>query len=356
MNRFLTTKNRAAVLTILAGVALSGCFFEGETTTSQEVATGNGRLEATEILVAAKGAGRIVEMRVDEGDWVDAKEVLARIDSETLISQLKQAKAQLEQAKTAVGSARAQLRLRQSEKAALEATLLQRKAELEAAKSRYERTLALSGEGAASKQEQEDTLARLLSAEAAVSAASAQIAAAEAAVTAARTQIVSAESSVEAAEAQVEYIQTLIRDNTLTAPRAGRVQYRIAQPGEVVGSGGRVVSLLDLSEVYMTFFLPTAQAGKVALGAEALIVLDAAPNYAIPAHISYVSDVAQFTPKTVETAKEREKLMFRIKARVDPDLLKRYTEQIKAGLPGRVWVKLKPEAPWPSELSDKARP
>ena len=355
MTRFLPPKGKIALLALLAGLSLNGCFSEGKTE-QEGVATGNGRIEATEILVAAKGAGRIAEVMVGEGDWVDAGAALARIDSEALMSQLKQAEAQFEQAKAAVGSARAQLSLRQSEKAALEAALLQRKAELAAAKSRHERTLALSSEGAASKQEQEENLARLLSAEAAASAALSQIAAAEAAVTAASAQIVSAESMVEAAGAQVEYIRTVIGENTLTAPRAGRIQYRIAQPGEIVGSGGRVLSLLDLSEVYMTFFLPTVQAGRVTLGAEALIVLDAAPDYAVPARISYVADVAQFTPKTVETASEREKLMFRIKARIDPELLKRYTKQIKTGLPGRVWVKLNPQAPWPKDLSDKAQP
>ena len=124
----------------------------------------------------------------------------------------------------------------------------------------------------------------------------------------AKSQIVSAEALVEAAQATVERIQADLDDSVLKAPRDGRVQYRVVQPGEVVAAGGAVLNMVDLSDVYMTFFLPTSDAGRVALGAEARIVLDAAPEYVIPARISYVADVAQFTPKTVETEDERQKL------------------------------------------------
>jgi len=107
---------------------------------------------------------------------------------------------------------------------------------------------------------------------------------------------------------------------------------------------------VDLSDVYMTFFLPTASAGKVALGAEVRLVLDALPQIVIPARVSYVADVAQFTPKTVETASEREKLMFRIKAQLPPELLKKHIEHVKTGLPGMAYVRLDPNAQWPARL------
>ena len=155
-----------------------------------------------------------------------------------------------------------------------------------------------------------------------------------------RTQIAGAQSAVEAARANVERIQADIKDSALKSPRDGRVQYRVAQPGEVVGAGGRVLSLVDLSDVYMTFFLPTAVAGRVALGTEVRLVLDAAPQYVIPAKVSFVADVAQFTPKTVETASEREKLMFRIRAQIPVELLKKYITQVKTGLPGMAYVRL----------------
>jgi HlyD family secretion protein len=153
--------------------------------------------------------------------------------------------------------------------------------------------------------------------------------------------------------ATVERIKADIADSDLKAPRDGRVQYRVAQPFEVVGAGGRVLNLVDLSDVYMTFFLPTDQAGRLTLGSEVRLVLDAAPEYVIPARVSFVADVAQFTPKTVETAEEREKLMFRIKAHIPPDLLRRYIKQVKTGLPGMAYVRLDPQAPWPPHLQVK---
>ncbi len=101
----------------------------------------------------------------------------------------------------------------------------------------------------------------------------------------------------------------------------------------------------------MVFFLPETIAGKVALGSEVRIVLDAAPNYVIPAKVSFVSSTAQFTPKTVETASERQKLMFRVKANIDRELLKKHLKQVKTGLPGMAWLKLNPPAEWPKKLT-----
>jgi HlyD family secretion protein len=131
------------------------------------------------------------------------------------------------------------------------------------------------------------------------------------------------------------------------------VQYRVAQPGEVLGAGGKVLNLVDLTDVYMIFFLPERQAGRVALGSEVRLVIDAAPQYVIPARVSYVASVAQFTPKTVETASEREKLMFRVKARIDPELLRKHLEQVKTGVPGMAYLRLDPQAAWPAHLAIK---
>jgi HlyD family secretion protein len=128
------------------------------------------------------------------------------------------------------------------------------------------------------------------------------------------------------------------------------VQFRIAEPGEVLNAGGKVLNMVDLADVYMTFFLPTAEAGRVRMGADARLVLDAVPHLVIPARVTFVADVAQFTPKTVETAEERQKLMFRIKAHIDPELLKKYIRSVKTGLPGVAYVQLDPQVPWPAHL------
>jgi HlyD family secretion protein len=121
----------------------------------------------------------------------------------------------------------------------------------------------------------------------------------------------------------------------------------------VLAAGGKLLSLVDLADVYMTFFLPETVAGRVALGADARIILDAAPQYVIPATISFVASTAQFTPKTVETESERQKLMFRVKAQIDRDLLQKHLKQLKTGLPGVAWVRIDQNVEWPAELTVK---
>jgi len=113
----------------------------------------------------------------------------------------------------------------------------------------------------------------------------------------------------------------ILADLTPFSARSGRVQYLIHRVGEVVGAGERIGTVLDLKDVYMTIYLPAAQAGQLALGDEARMTLDPFPQYVVPATVSFVATDAQFTPKTVETAEERAKLMFRIKLQIDPLLL-----------------------------------
>jgi HlyD family secretion protein len=190
-------------------------------------------------------------------------------------------------------------------------------------------------------------------AESALNAAKAQATAAQAAIEAAQAERAGAESTVAAREATVRRIDADIKDSVLSSPRDGRVQYRIAQPGEVLPPGGKVLNVIDLGDVYMTFFLPETTAGRVGMGTEARLVLDAAPQYVIPASVSFVASTAQFTPQTVETAEERQKLMFRVRAKIAPELLKKHLQQVKTGLPGVAWVRLDPKASWPRTLEIK---
>lgn len=319
----------------------------------QGLVSGNGRVEATEIDVAAKTAGRIRDILVREGDFVTAGQIVAVMDTENLEAQLRQARAQCLQAETSVAIARSQLVQREAEREAALALVAQRQAEFNVAQKRYQRSTELAGRSAVSQQEVDDDFARQQSAAAAVAAAEAQVAAAEAAIATARSQITGAESSVAAAQASVERIQSDIDDSELRAVRDGRVQYRVAQPGEVVGAGGRVLNLVDLRDVYMTFFLPTGVAGRLEVGTEVRIVLDAAPEFVFPARVSFVADVAQFTPKTVETASEREKLMFRVRAQVAPDVLDENILRVKTGLPGVAYLLAGSDAKWPEHLAVK---
>lgn len=319
-------------------------------------ASGNGRIEATEIDVATKLPGRVEQVLVAEGEFVKAGQPLARMQVRSLQAQRDEALAHREQALQAVAGAEAQVALRESDRAAMEALVVQRETDLDAARRRLARSETMAEAGSLTPQQLDDDRARVRSAEAALTASRAQVDAARAAITAARTQVTGARSAARAAAATIARIDADLEDCELRAPRDGRVQYRVAEPGEVIAGGGKVLNLVDLTDVHMTFFLPEAAAGRVAIGSEARIVLDAAPTLVIPAKVSFVASTAQFTPKTVETASERQKLMFRVKAQIDRDLLLKHLDQVKTGLPGVAWVRTDPQAPWPPALEVKLPP
>jgi len=313
-------------------------------------ASSNGRIEATEIDVAAKIAGRIKEISVKEGDMVTAGQVIARMDTAVLEAQRREAEAELKEAQVAIDTAKLVVMQRQAEKVAAQAVVEQRIAEFDAANKRFVRSEPLQKEQAVTPQQVDDDRGHVQAAKAAVSAAKAQVAAADASIGTARSQIARAMASAEGARANIQRIQADINDSELKSPKSGRVQYKVAEPGEVVSAGGRVLNLVDLTDVYMTFYLPTATAGRIRQGADVHLVLDAYPQYVFPATATFVSDVAQFTPKTVQTEEERLKLTFRIKARIDPALLQKFITQVKTGLPGVAYVRLDPNTAWPAQL------
>lgn len=316
-------------------------------------ASGNGRIEAAEIDISTKVAGRLGDVLVDEGDFVTAGQELARMDTIQLEARLRQAEAEAEKRRATIGvdTAESLVRQREAERRAAEAVVAQRAANNDAAQRQLARSEPLARSNAISQSVLDNDRAAAQSAEAGIAAAEAELAASEAAIGAAKASVVDAEAAIDAAQAAIETIRADIDDSTLKAPRDGRVQYRVAQPGEVLSAGGRVLNMVDLGDVYMTLFLPTAQAGQIAIGSEVRLVLDAAPQWVIPATVRFVADVAQFTPKTVETEEERQKLMFRVRAQVPRDLLRKYVQYVKTGLPGMAYVRLDPEAEWPAFLS-----
>lgn len=314
---------------VLLLVAAGGAYISYRTLNPRELPPGilsaNGRIEANEIDVAAKYAARIASVRVQEGDLVEAGAVLAVLDTRDLEAQLRAAEAQARQAVESRTEA--------------DSTVSQRTGEADFAAKELERTLVLFGKGHVSQQR--------------VDQARTQHQTADAALAAAQSRRASADDAIAAANAEVERIRTLLNDGILTAPRTGRVLYRLAEPGEVLGAGGKVVTILDLSNVYMTFFLPTDAAGPLGLGADARLVLDALPDLAIPAMVSFVSPRAQFTPKQVETKSERDRMMFRVKARIPEALVTRYIDRVKTGVTGMAYVRLDDNAQWPGWLESR---
>ncbi|BAK65370.1 HlyD family secretion protein [Sphingobium sp. SYK-6] len=342
---------RLAIAAVAIAAVLTWRYYLTRDPLGEGIASGNGRIEATEVDVAAKAPGRIRDILVDEGDEVKAGQLLATMDVDTLEAQHAQTSAQSEAARSSVRSAQMQVAQALSQRTAALAQLRQRQADLATARQHLGRSTALAAEGATPRQEQEDDHARLQAAQAGVDAAQAQVAAIDAAIATARAQASGAQANAQAASALVRQVETNINDAALRAPRAGRVQYRIAEPGEVIGAGGKVLNLIDLTDVYLTFFLPEQAVGRVGLGDEARLVLDAAPDRVIPARITFIADVAQFTPKTVETKDERQKLMFRVRASIDPKLLARYRNVVKSGMPGMAYVRIDRSGAWPAQLA-----
>ncbi len=350
-------KSTIALLALVVAVAVAGWkFYQHKFSDNDNIVSGNGRIEGTEIDVAAKRAGRIKRLLVNEGDFIQAGQVVAYMDTDEQEAHLRELQAQLEQARNNVVIARSRLAQRESERMANVATVSQRQAELGAYRKRSQRTMILAQNGAAPQQEADDDRARVLTYEAAVRAAESQVKASDAAIATARSEVIGAESNVAAAQAAVERVRAELKDEELKSPRDGRVQYLVAHEGEVVSAGGRVLNIVDLSDVYMTFFLPTLAVGRLSIGDEARIVLDTAKQYVVPANISFVADVAQFTPKTVETTEEREKLMFRVKARIPAELLKVNLLRVKTGLPGVTYTRLDNKIPWPTKLKVNINP
>lgn len=344
---------------VAAAVAAGGYYFwryYDASALPEGIVAGNGRIEAVEIDISTRTPGRIKEILAAEGAFVEEGQILARMDTAQMEAQRRQLEAQLKRATIGIETAHALVRQRTSEEAAAQAVVAQRMAQLDAVGSKLIRSEQLASSGNLSQQVLDNDRAASLEATAALNAARAQLAATDAGISAAQAQVVDAEAAVDAAKAAIESIEADINDAVLAAPRTGRVQYRVAQPGEVLAGGGRVLNLVDVGDVYMTFFLPTAQAGRIAMGTEVRILLDAAPQYVIPAKVSFVSDVAQFTPKTVETEEERQKLMFRVKAQISPELLRKYIQYVKTGLPGVAYIKLDSAAEWPSTLKQVVQP
>lgn len=349
----LLFKNRSFWLALVAVAIAAGWYLTqrlAQEDLSSGIALGNGRVEAVAIDISARTGGRIRNIFAHEGETVSAGQVLAQMDTQQLDAQLREARAQLQRGRIGRDVAESGVLQAEAERSATVAVVAQRQAELGSAEARFNRSQQLVERHTVPQQTLDDDRARFEGARAALDAARAQVAAADAGIATARAQIVDADSIIEAAGAAIERIQTEIDDSALRSPRDGRVQYLVAQPGEVVAGGGRVLNLIDLSDVYMTIFLPTREAGRLAIGSEARIVLDTAPGVVIPAEVSFLSDVAQFTPRTVETAEERQGLMFRVRVRVAPELLQRHADYVKPGLPGVAYVRTDPAAEWPESL------
>jgi HlyD family secretion protein len=286
------------------------------------IVSGNGRIESIQVDVAAKYAGRVKSLAVKEGDLVAPGQIIVAMDTTELEAELAKAKAKIAEAEESAAEVTADIVSQESQQLY--------------ARQQLTRAEKLLGSKTITRDEYEEKEAKLRVADANVNAAKARLR--------------SVEQSEEVARAEVRRVQAQIADSTLTSPVRGRVLYRLAEEGEVLSAGGKAVTLLDLSDVFMEIFLPAQDAGRVRIGADARIRLDIRPEYAGRATVSFVSPEAQFTPKQVETKSERDKLMFRVKLQFPPDLIAPYIDRVKTGLRGVGFVRLDDTVPWPADL------
>ena len=260
-----------------------------------------------------------------EGQLVNPGDVVAHMDTVQLKAQL--------------AAANAQVLVAQHQLTQAQASIAQQDSQRNFAQKEFDRITDLKKKGFATAEQLDQVQNQLNSAQAAYDTAVASLEAAKA--------------TIAAQQAVVAQIQSQIDDLILVAPRRGRVQYKLAQPGEVLAAGGRVLTLLDLTNIYMTIFLPARDAGRIAFGDDARLVLEPIPEYVVPAKVTFVAPESQFTPKTVETAEERDKLLFRVKLSIPQELVTQYIEEAKTGVRGIGYVRTSPDAQWPVALAVK---
>ncbi|WP_164018569.1 HlyD family secretion protein [Pyxidicoccus trucidator] len=294
------------------------------------IVSGNGRIEAKLVDVAAKEPLRVERILVNEGDLVKPGQVLVQLDTNTLEATLAEAHANV---------AAAEERL-----AVSHASIVKQKSEIELASIEVARARKLVAQGAGSQRD--------------LDVRTSQLATTRATLAEAEAMLKTSKEQIEVARANAETVQTRIADATLKSPVTGRVLYRLAEPGEVLAPGGPALTLVNLEDVYMEIFLPASEAARLKIGSEARLTVDFEPEQSIPGYVSFVSPEAQFTPKQVETKSEREKLVFRVKLQVPRELAGRYVERIKTGIRGVGYVKVDPATPWPAQLQNviKAEP
>lgn len=326
----LLGKRLTRVIIIAAAVVIFGIvawYFLKPPAIPDGLAYGNGRLEATETAIASKIQGKLIEVRFREGADLKEGEIGALLDGEDVKAQLRAAEANLIQARESARESRENLKSAMSEQKLAVIT--------------YKRTEELIKKNFISEAQLDKDRTTLQTANSTLAGA--------------KNRVAEADAAVEAAAANVDALKVSVDDTILRVPVDGRVLYRLAEPGEVISAGGRVLAMIDLSDVYMYVYLNTEEAGKVVIGDEARIVLDALPDVQIPAHIAFVAPKNQFTPKEVETQEERSKFMFRVKVKVNQDWLEKNSNVAKPGMPGIGWVKIKPGTTWPAKLPQPSR-
>ena len=350
MARKISKKWIVIPIVLVVGALLGYQYWKSRSALPAGIASGNGRIEAKLNDATAKEALRVKEVLVQEGDLVRPGQVLVRLDTTTMEAELAKDEAAVAAAREEFAAANAAIASAHADITGAKAAVAQQQSEIRLAQVEADRQRQLLAENATSRALFDVRQTNLETTKQTVTSAKAQEDAAQARLGAAQSQADAAQQQIGVALGQVATTKSRIKDATLVSPVTGRVLYRLAEPGEVLGPGGKALTVVDLSDVYMEIYLPSEQAAALKYGADARITVDYEPNAAAAAFVSFVSPEAQFTPKQVETKSEREKLMFRVKLQVPPELVEHYVERIKTGVRGVGYVKVNPAATWPQSM------
>ena len=344
---------RKVLLAILLAAAAGGGWWlyqqQESTALPDFVFHSNGRLELNRLDVASLYPGRVERVLVAEGDAVKANEVLVELSSAQSSGQLAAALAATLRAAELVQRARAGVTQAQQAIARADAEIAAYRQQQKVAKLELDNAKQMRREDLVSASELAKRQADFERATASVKAAQAARAEAQAAVAQGQAAVAEAEAGVKQAQAQADTAASADADMAIRSPLTARVEYRLVEPGTVIGAGSRVISLLDPADVSMNVFLPNATVGGLRVGDEARLVLDGI-DAVFPAQVSFIASEAQFTPKAVETADEREKLVFRVKLKVPAEVAQRYDRLLKGGMTGDGYVRRDSTQAWPLAL------
>ena len=322
----MSKRNNALTFALVVVLGLAAAFFWWRQSElgalPPYVARANGRLEMTRIDVAVKYAGRVIDLLFREGDAVQQGAILARQDQAETKAQIAGAEAQRQRAMSAIGKAEADVAVHRKN---------QGLAQLE-----WDQAVMMRGKSLVSQVEL-DRRRLALEAETAGVAAAAEAAK-------------EARDALGEADAQLARLKVILGEETIHAPVNGRIEYKIVEKDAVLPAGGRVALLLETDDVYMTVFLPDKVVGKIKMGDDARVLLDAFKE-PLPAYISFVSPESEFTPKYVETQAERDKLLYRVKLQIPLDVARRYAGVLKSGMTGNGYLRTDSSRPWPAFLS-----
>jgi len=307
---------------VTAPLVLAGCAAEPPANTLRV----SGQVEATEVQVASEVGGRILELRVAEGDHVNHGDILARLDTRDTELQIQRARADrailsAQLRLLEVGSRAEDIRQAQAQVAAAEADVTAIDADLKGAQLDLDRFDALLKANAGSQKQRDDARARVDVARERQRGAQEQVRAAREVLARLERgtrpeEIETARARVAAADVQIAIFEKSLGDAQVAAPVSGVVTQKLVDEGEIVARGTPLLVVTDLDHAWANLFVPEPMVPRVKLGQSATVVTDAG-GQGLSGIVTFVSPKAEFTPRNVQTSEERSKLVYRIKVSVD---------------------------------------